>query len=140
MFNRLIMIICLIIPIASQASNQSTLGLDYLQITKNQVLTDIMLDLEPKLVSLYKKHNLKDVLIKQGVRGIAKNLAEDKTYKLIIERIKGLSPDTLLEFLRLPKKDYPMLWAIGEGERLERELDSSLKLYKALNGNDYIEN
>jgi hypothetical protein len=33
-----------------------------------------------------------------------------------------------------------MLWAIGEGERLERELASSLKLYKALNVKDYIEN
>lgn len=140
MLTRILLLVTLLASTSLLAEEKSKLGLDYLKITKNQILTDIMLDLEPKLVALYKEHNLKEVLIKQGARGIAKNLAEDKTYKLIIERIKGLSPDTLLEFLKLPKKDYPMLWAIGEGERLERDLASSLKLYKALHGKDYVEN
>jgi hypothetical protein len=134
------MIICLIIPISSQANNQSTLGLDYLQITKNQILTDIMLDLEPKLIVYYQKHHLKEVLIKQGVRGVASSFAKDITYKSVIDSVKNASPDSLLQLLKLPKTDYPMLWAIGEGERIERELDSSLKLYKALNGKEYIEN
>jgi hypothetical protein len=140
MLARILLLISLVASTSLSAEEKSKLDLDYFKITNNQILTDIMLDIEPKLVALYKKHNLKDVLIKQGARGIAKNLSEDKTYKLIIERIKGLSPDTLLEFLKLPKKDYPMLWAIGEGERLDRELASSLKLYKALHGKDYIEN
>ena len=98
-----------------------------------------MLDLEPKLVAYYKKYNLKEVLIKQGVRGVATSFAEDITYKSVIDSVKKASPDSLLKLLQLPKEDYPMLWAIGEGERLERELATSLKLYKALNGNDYIE-
>jgi len=136
----MLILIGLCIPNILLADEQSQLDLDYFKITKNKILTDIMLDLEPKLIALYKKHKLSDALIKQGAKGIATNLAEDKTYKLIIERIKGLSPDTLLEFKKLSKNDYPMLWAIGEGARLDHELDSSLKLYKALHGTDYVEN
>ncbi len=122
------------------AEEKSKLGLDYLKITKNQVLADIMLDLEPKLIAYYKKHNLKEVLIKQGVRGVASSFADDITYKSVIDSIKSASPDTLLKLLQLPKDDYPMLWAVGDGERLDRELVSSMKLYKSLHKNDYIEN
>lgn len=122
------------------AEEKSKLGLDYLKITKNQVLADIMLDLEPKLIAYYKEHNLKEVLIKQGVRGVASSFAEDITYKSVIDSIKSASPDTLLKLLQLPKDDYPMLWAVGDGERLDRELVSSMKLYKSLHKNDYIEN
>ena len=140
MLTKLLLLISLIVSTSLLAEEKSKLGLNYVKLTKNQVLADMMLDLEPKLIAYYKKHNLKEVLIKQGVRGVATSFAEDITYKSVIDSIKKASPDSLLKLLQLPKADYPMLWAIGEGERLERELASSLKLYKALNGNDYIEN
>lgn len=140
MLARIILLIGLLASTVLLADENSQLGFDYLKLTKNQILADMMLDLEPKLVAYYKKHNLKEVLIKQGVRGVATSFAEDITYKSVIESVKKASPDSLLQLLKLPKTDYPMLWAIGEGERLDRELASSLKLYKALNGKDYIEN
>jgi hypothetical protein len=140
MLARILLLISLVASTSLLAEEKSKLGFDYLKLTKNKILADMMLDLEPKLVVYYKKHNLKEVLIKQGVRGVATSFAEDITYKSVIDSVKKASPDSLLQLLKLPKKDYPMLWAIGEGERLERELASSLKLYKALNGNDYIEN
>lgn len=140
MLARILLLIGLLASTVLLADENSQLGFDYLKLTKNQILADMMLDLEPKLVAYYKKHNLKEVLIKQGVRGVATSFAEDITYKSVIDSVKKASPDSLLQLLKLPKTDYPMLWAIGEGERLERELASSLKLYKALNGKDYIEN
>jgi hypothetical protein len=140
MLARILLLIGLLASTVLLADENSQLGFDYLKLTKNQILADMMLDLEPKLVAYYKKHNLKEVLIKQGVRGVATSFAEDITYKSVIDSVKNASPDSLLQLLKLPKTDYPMLWAIGEGERLERELASSLKLYKALNGKDYIEN
>jgi hypothetical protein len=140
MFARILLFIGLLASTVLLADENSQLGFDYLKLTKNKILADMMLDLEPKLVAYYKKHNLKEVLIKQGVRGVATSFSEDITYKSVIDSVKKASPDSLLKLLKLPKKDYPMLWAIGEGERLERELASSLKLYKALNGKDYIEN
>ena len=139
MLVRILLFISLLAPTSLLAEEKSKLDLNYLKLTKNQILADIMLDLEPKLVAYYKKYNLKEVLIKQGVRGVATSFAEDITYKSVIDSVKKASPDSLLKLLQLPKEDYPMLWAIGEGERLERELATSLKLYKALNGNDYIE-
>lgn len=140
MIIKILLLISLMASTSLLAEEKSKLGLDYLKITKNQVLADIMLDLEPKLIAYYKKHNLKEVLIKQGVRGVASSFADDITYKSVIDSIKSASPDTLLKLLQLPKDDYPMLWAVGNGERLDRELVSSMKLYKALHKNDYIEN
>ena len=140
MIIKILLLVSLMASISLLAEEKSKLGLDYLKITKNQVLADIMLDLEPKLIAYYKKHNLKEVLIKQGVRGVASSFADDITYKSVIDSIKSASPDTLLKLLQLPKDDYPMLWAVGNGERLDRELVSSMKLYKSLHKNDYIEN
>ena len=139
---RLLVIICLFISASSLAIEKSKIGLDYLKLTKNQILAEIMLDLEPKLLASYdsyKKFKFNDLQKKFGVRGVAISFSKDITYKDTIDEIKRISPDTLLKLLRLSKEDYPMLWAVGEGERLERELASSLKLYKALHGKEYID-
>ena len=139
---RLLVIICLFISASSLAIEKSKIGLDYLKLTKNQILAEIMLDLEPKLLASYdsyKKFKFTDLQKKFGVRGVAISFSKDITYKDTIDEIKRISPDTLLKLLRLSKEDYPMLWAVGEGERLERELASSLKLYKALHGKEYID-
>jgi len=140
MLARILIVICFITSTSLIAEEESKLGLDYLQLTQNKVLTEIMQNLEPKLITFYNEQNLSFMQKKYGVRGIAISLAKDKTYKTIIDRIKGVSPETLQEFLKLPKNDYPMLWAIGEGERLKQELASSLKLYNALHGKDYVKN
>ena len=142
MCTRLLVIICLIISATSLANEKSKIGLDYLTLTKNPILVDIMLDLEPKLLASYdsyEKFKFTDLQKKSGVRGVATSFSKDITYKATIDEIKRISPDTLLKLLKLPKEDYPMLWAVGEGERLERELASSLKLYKALHGKEYID-
>lgn len=122
---------------------ESQLGLDYLQITKNPILVDIMLELEPKLLASYAKetrikisNNHKNSMIKR----IAEDLSEDKTFKSTVDKIIAVSPDTPLKFLKLSKEKYPMFWAIGRNRELDIELASSKKLYKALHGKEYVEN
>jgi len=140
MLIKILLVMSFFVSIPLLAIETSQLNLDYLKITKNQILTDIMLELEPKLIIYYRKNNLKETLIKQGVRGVATSFSKDMVYKSVIDSIKASSPKTLTKLINLPKERFPMLWAIGKGEILERELTSSLKLYKALHGNDFEEN
>jgi len=119
------------------AKETSSLGLDYLKITKQPLLAEIMIDLEPKLIKLYIKHKLPEQMIKGGIRGLALGFRDDQVTKSNIEQMQKISPDSLLRLLELPKNNYPTLWAVGKLEKLNRELDSSLRLYKALNGKEY---
>lgn len=134
MLIRILLLISLIASTSLLAQESSKLGLNYLAITKNQVLADIMYDLEPKLITVYSQKDMTASQIKSGFRGIALGLSKDKTYTTVIDRIRSVSPETLLKFAMLPKENFPMLWAIRKGERIDQELTTSLGLYKALNG------
>ena len=138
MLIRILLLISLIASTSLLAQESSKLGLDYLALTENQLLTDIMLRIEPKLIDYYEKQNFNDVIKRIWLKGMATAFSKDTLYPSAFEQIKKASPELLLEFLKLPKDSYPELWAAGRNEQVKQDLAESLKLYKALHGKEYI--
>ncbi len=133
------MVIFLLVVSSSHlmAQEESALGLHYQKYTNNEFLTELMQDLEPKLIAFYKRHDQDKQEQIRTALNMAIALGKDKPYKSTIQRIKSVSPDTLLKFLKLPKDKYPNLWYTGDIERIDRETEKSLRLYKALHGKEY---
>ncbi len=145
-------LILLFLASYTHAEDNSTLGFDYLEITKHPLLAEIMLEFEPKLVDLYKAKGLSKKVIYRGVRGVARTLRDDQMYKPMLADLESISRPTLLKLAGLPKGEYPKLHGVVKLVRLnikyketygveltEEEHESNMRLYKALHGREFGE-
>ncbi|MGI1672031.1 MAG: hypothetical protein K6L74_17135 [Neptuniibacter sp.] len=130
-----------------QAQDQSAVGLDYLEITGHPLLAEIMLELEPGLLEIYKKKGRSEKRQMWGVRGVARALADDEMYKPMLKTLESVSRPTLLKFKQLPEESYPTLHQVAELVRFnieykqqfgveytQEEYEATMKLYEALHG------
>jgi len=132
-------ILLITLTMTAHASNSSALGLDYEKITKNKILTEVMLEIEPKLIEHYKstKYGHLKKFVLRGVEHVASNFSRDYVNETTVENLRRIAPEAPLKFLKLDKMEFPNLWNFGELERLRKVEAESLKLYKALHGKDY---
>ncbi|MCW8923972.1 MAG: hypothetical protein OQK69_10150 [Gammaproteobacteria bacterium] len=138
----LIWVFALSISTTCFADGKSALGLDYLQITKSKILTEAMLEMEPALLEYYSKGEWAETTEGDRVyalRGMAIVLSQDHVSVDTYEVIKEVAPEVPLNFLNMDKEKYPNLWNFGELERLIKEKEASLKLYRGLHEKDYVE-
>ncbi len=137
----LVTALILMSPTLCIAEGSSKLGNDYLKITQNPLLADIMLEYEPKLIEYYRNSEYGHIkgLVEDGVSTVALNLTMDRINRSMVKEFRELAPDLPLKFLALDKKKYPNLWNFGELERLRKEKEDSLWLYRALHGKEYSE-
>jgi len=122
------------------ADNKSILGIDYLKVTKNQIIAEAMLEMEPALIDYYSKGKwAKATRADQiyALRGTAIVLGQDHISQDTYNVISEISPSTPLKFLKLDKEKYPDLWSFGNVVRLENEIEESKWLYKALHGKEW---
>lgn len=121
------------------AGNKSELGLDYLELTQNELLAEVMYEVEPKLIARYEKAGFGLKLQKSAATSLAGTLNEDNVYKVWMKFFAEYSSHTPLRFLELDKADYPNLWNFGELIRIRKEKEKSLRLYQALHGKEFGE-
>lgn len=124
---------------SSYAETKSALGLNYLDITRNDFLAGLMFEIEPKLIAHYETTEFgRSKRVQEiGMRGLGLSLRSDSVTKSWIAFFKKAYPELPLRFLELDKSKYPNLWDYGELVRLEIEVEKSKKLYRTLHGNDY---
>lgn len=128
-----------------RAQGESATGLDYLEITGNPILTEIILELEPGLLEIYENREMSEKRKYWGLRGIAWALRDDEMYKPMLEDLESVSRPALLKFKQLPKEKYPTLHQVAEVVKLnmeykekagvewsQEEYQSNQELYKAL--------
>ena len=140
-------VLALLLSVSIHSEEQSAYGFDYLKITKNPLLAEIMLELEPKLVALYKSENMDESDIRWGLKGIAKSFRDDEMFKPMLKDLEAASRPALLKLAGLPEDKYPTLHGVVKLVRLnirykqkygiewtEAEYESSMKLYRALHG------
>lgn len=137
-------VICLlcIVSATSWAGEQSSLGIDYLDVAKNKLIAEAMLEMEPALIEYYKNGEYKGSTEsdwKYALRLTAHVLGIDRVSKDTYEVISEVAPNTPLKFLKLDRGKYPNLWGFGESVRLTKVEDESRRLYRALHGKDYKE-
>ena len=145
-------IVVLLFSSFTHAEGQSLYGFDYLKITKHPLLAEIMLELEPKLITLYKSENMDESDIRWGLKGIAKTFRDDEMFKPMLKDLEAASRPALLKLAGLPEDKYPTLHGVVKLVRLnirykekfgveltQEEHDSTMKLYKALHGKEYGE-
>ncbi len=129
------------LTMTANATDSSVLGLDYQKITKNKILTEVMLEIEPKLIEYYEQDEYAkfiDGYVTTEIERVASNLFRDSVRQSLIDDFKKVAPEAPLRFLELDKKRYPNLWHFGNIVRLTKIEAESLKLYKALHGKDYV--
>lgn len=142
-----LLVFSLLMTSTVQAQDQSAVGLDYLKITKHPLLAEIMLELEPGLLGIYKSRGYSEKRQMWGVRGIAWALSDDEMYKPMLEDLESVSRPTLLKFKQLPEESYPTLHQVAELVKLniehkektgveysQEEYESTMKLHEALHG------
>lgn len=125
--------------LAFAAPNQSQLDLDYLALTGNQKLADILYETEPHLIARYETRERTRPTERKisGMTKLARVLKQDLVYKSWMRFYEKTAPNIPLRFLELDKAKYPNLWNWGELRRLSIETDKSLKLYEALHDKPY---
>ncbi|OMH28082.1 hypothetical protein [Motiliproteus sp. MSK22-1] len=129
------------------AQDRSAVGLDYLAITQNPLLAEVMQELEPGLLEIYQRRNMSEKRKFWGLRGIARALRDDEMYKPMLEDLEAVSRPALLKLARLPAESYPTLHQVVELVRLnieykektgvgwsKEEYESNMRLYQALHG------
>lgn len=126
-------------------AGESLLGINYQQITQNEVLTGFMLLIEPRLVQHYQASEYealrKPEMILIQVKGIAATLAKDGNNKSNFRLMRKVSsPEEITSLLQLDKQKYPNFWNFAELVRLEIEIDKNKRLYQALHGKPFQEN
>lgn len=144
---------CCAIQNVFAAEQKSALNIDYSKFTFNQVLTDFMYKIEPKLIKYYETLKLSEKDKKWALEGIALGLASNNMFKNLVEDIEAVDPESTFIFNTLPKEEYSKLHLLAEHFRVKKEYkdkygveltkeeaESSLRLYKALFGKEYSEN
>ena len=122
------------------AERKSELGLDYLALTKNPLLAEIMLDIEPRFIEHYKAHGNDRAFQILGAERFAYVLRQDHLDQSWIDLFQEIAPKMPLRFLELDKTKYPKLWAFGSLERQRARTQKSLEFYRLLHGKEYIDN
>ncbi len=132
--------IVLVLSSVCFAEGRSALGIDYLEITENEIIAEAMLEMEPALIEYYQNGEWAgstEYDRKYALRSKAVVLSQDHvsadTYKVISE----VAPEVPLKFLKLDKDKYPDLWNFGELVRLKNEGEEERKLYKLLHGKEW---
>jgi len=119
----------------SWADSESALGIDYLKVTRNELLAEITLKIEPQLIAYYQQGEYENTTKRDrvfAIRSTATMLGMDKLSEYTVSVLESAAPEVPLEFLKLDKSKYPNLWNFGELERLQREKAESQRLYDAL--------
>lgn len=134
----------------AQESRISAYGINYQEHTFNEILTDFMYGIEPKLLKHYEQLNLTKEEKIWGLEGMAEALAMNNIFSTIIKDIEAADPDATAAFTKLPKERYSKLHLLAKHFRIkkeykekfgveltEKEAKSNLKLYRALFGKEY---
>ncbi|MEQ3530193.1 hypothetical protein [Pseudoalteromonas sp. XMcav11-Q] len=145
-----ILFVCFVSSIALSAEQKSAYDIDYYEITYEQIITDFMYGIEPKLIEYYDTLKLSEKQKIHSLKGIAGSLTLNHMFKTLIEDIAATDPEATFVFTKLPKDDYSNLHLLAEYfrqkkeykdktgvELTEEEAKSTRKLYKALFGKDY---
>ena len=145
--------LCCISLSALAIEKKSAYNIDYAKFTYNQVLTDFMYDIEPKLITFYDTLKLSEKDKKWSLEGIALGLASNHIFKNLLTDIEAVDPEATFVFTKLPKKEYSNLYLLAEHFQLKKQYkdkygveltkeegEKSLKLYKTLFGKEYSKN
>jgi hypothetical protein len=137
---------------ALAADTKSAYNINYAKFTFNQVLTDFMYDIEPKLITFYDTLKLTKKEKIWALEGIASGLGDNDVFKNLLTDIEAVDPEATLIFTKLPKDEYSNLHLLAEHFQLKKEYkdktgveltkeegESTLRLYKALFGKEYSE-
>jgi len=107
---------------------QSKIGMEwYNKLTKNPILSQIMMNAEPKLVKYYKGRWYSDQDIIDSLSWDALAIWRDKLNKRKTRVFTKASPESLLAFLDLSEKEYPVLHARWKNQQLA-EWNQQLKI------------
>lgn len=149
----ILIFVCFTAQYAGAIEQKSALNIDYSQFTFNQVITDFMYNIEPKLLKYYNTLKLSEKDKKWALEGIASGLGINNMFKNLVEDIEAVDPEATFVFTTLPKEEYSNLHLLAEHFRIKKEYkdkygveltkeeaESSLKMYKALFGKEYSEN
>jgi len=129
---------------------KSAYGIDYSEFTFNEIITDFMYKIEPKLIKFYDTLKLSVKDKKWALEGIASGLGINHMFRNLVTDIEATDPEATFVFTQLPKTEYSNLHLLAEYFRVKksykdktgRELtkeegESNLKLYKALFGKEH---
>ena len=144
--------ICCISLSALATETKSAYNINYTKFTFNQVLTDFMHGIEPKLIKYYDTLKLSEKDKIWALEGIASGLGINRMFRNLVTDIEATDPEATFIFTTLPKDEYSKLHLLAEHFRIKKEYkdkygveltkeeaESSLKLYKALFGKEYSE-
>lgn len=142
--------VCATSQYAFATQQKSALNIDYAKFTYNQLLTDFMYDIEPKLISFYDKEKLSEKDKIWALEGIALGLASNNVFKNLLTDIEAVDPDATEVFTKLPKDEFSNLHLLAEHFQIKKDYkdkygteltkeegEKSLRLYKALFGKEY---
>jgi len=142
MLRAILLSILLLFSAVCQAENKSALGIDYLEITKNPIIAEVMLEMEPELIKYYQQGEWAGSTEADRVYALrhkAYILSQDYVSKDNYQLISEVAPEVPLKFLKLDKERYPNLWDFGELVRLKKEGKEERRLYKLLHGKEWGE-
>ncbi|MGL1955844.1 MAG: hypothetical protein OCD00_00815 [Colwellia sp.] len=135
---------------ALAAESKSAYNINYAKFTYNQILTDFMYGIEPKLITFYDSLKLTEKEKIWALEGISLGLASNHMFKNLVEDIEATDPEATFVFTKLPKKYYSNLHLLAEHFQLKKQYkdkygveltkeegEKSLRLYKALFGKEY---
>lgn len=145
-----ILFVCFTSGFAFSAEQKSAYEIDYAQFTYNQILTDFMYDIEPKLIKFYDTLELSDKDKVWALEGIASGLGDNHIFKNLLTDIEEVDPDATSVFTQLPKDEFSNLHLLAEHFQIKKDYkqkygveltkeegEKSLRLYRALFGKEY---
>lgn len=129
---------------------KSAYDIDYYEITYEQIITDFMYEIEPKLIKYYDTLKLNDKEKKHALKGIAGSLGINHMFKSLVADIEAVDPEATFVFRQLPKEEYSKLHLLAENFQIKKDYkekygveltkeegEKSLRLYRALFGKEY---
>lgn len=142
--------VCFTSSFVFSAEQKSAYNIDYAKFTYNQILTDFMYGIEPKLIEFYDTLKLSDKDKIWALEGIASGLGDNHVFKNLLTDIEAVDPNATSVFSQLPKNEYSNLHLLAEHFQIKKDYkdkygveltkeegEKSLKLYRALFGKDY---
>lgn len=142
MLRAILLSILLVSSMACQAGSKSALGIDYLEITKNPIIAEAMLEMEPALIKYYQQGEWAGTTEADRIyalRSMASVLDMDHVSEYTYQVISKVAPEVPLMFLKLDKKKHPNLWNFGDLVRITKKEEESKRLYRALHGKEWGE-
>jgi hypothetical protein len=135
-----LLLLCTILVSLKATAQESIVGIDYLALTENPIIAEVMLEMEDALIQYYQEGELAASTHEDRIyalRSMATTLKRDRVSVDTYDVINQVAPDVPLKFLALSEEKYPNLRRFGNVVRLTKEGVESKKLYKALHGKEW---